>query len=95
MSDGSDFDVGDDLISTEDIEGLVCVSDGERVLQGNRGDSVALDKSPINATDLGSGVDNGGSSDSVQGGRGDDDGDGNIQGVLSTILRFLNDEGGN
>ena len=54
MSDGSDFDISDDFISAIDIGSLVCVSDGERVFQGNRGDSVAGDEGPINAIDLGS-----------------------------------------
>ena len=73
MSNGSDLDVGDDFISTIDIGSLVRVSDGERVFQGDRRDSVASDEGPVNTIDLGSRVDNGSGSDSVQGGWGDDD----------------------
>ena len=72
LCDGSDFDIGDDFVSAIDVGSLVCVTNGERVFQGNRGDSVAGDKGPINATNLGPGVDYGGGGDGVQGGRGED-----------------------
>ena len=74
MSDGSDLDVGNDLVSAIDIRSLVRVADGERVLQGNRGDPVAGDEGPVNAIDLSTRVDDGSGSDSVQGGRGNNDG---------------------
>ena len=94
MSDGSDFDISDDFVSAIDIGSLVRVLDGERVFQGNRGDSVAGDEGPINAIDLGTRVDDGSGSDSVQGGWGDDDGDGDVQGVFSAVCRLGDDDGG-
>ena len=63
LSDGSDFDVGDDFILAIDIGSLISIANGERVLQGNCGDSMAGDEGPVNATDLGSRVDKGSCSD--------------------------------
>ena len=55
---------------------------------------MAADESPINAVDLGSRVDDGSGGDSFQGYMGGNDGDGNIQGMLSAIRGLLNDGGG-
>ena len=85
MSDGADFDIGDDLISAYDVGGLVSVVDGERIFEGNRGDFVAADEGPINTIDHGPGIYDGGGCDNVQCYWGDDDRDWNVQGLFPAV----------
>ena len=94
MSDGSDLDVGDDFISAIDIGSLIGVANGERVLQRDRGDSMAGDEGPVNAIDLSSRVNDGSGSDSVQGGRRDNDRDRDVQRMFSTVCSLGDDNGG-
>ena len=56
LGNASKLDIDDCLISTDNIGGLVCISDGEGMFQWFSGDVVLSHESPVYAVDLSSGV---------------------------------------
>ena len=55
----SELNIDNCLISTDNVGGLVHISDVERVLQGSGQDSVFSYKGPVYVVDLGSQIDDG------------------------------------
>ena len=70
------------FILAYDIGGLVCVSDRKRVFEGSGGNSVFSYKSPVNAVDLGSRVNDCGGVNIFHSEGGDDEFHFNVQRVL-------------
>ena len=59
LGNTSELNIDNHLISTDNIGGLVHISDGEGVFQESGGDSVFSYKGPVYAVDLGSQINNG------------------------------------
>ena len=74
--------IDDCLISTDNVGGLVCVSDWEGVFQGSGGDLVFSYKGPVYTVDLGSRVNDCGGVDIVHSQRGNNEFHFNVQGIL-------------
>ena len=76
--------IDDCFILAYDIGGLVCVSDRERVFEGSGGNYMFSYKGPVDAVDLGSGVNDGGGIDVFHSEEGDNEFHFNVQRVLSS-----------